>query len=157
MTEKFNKCKKNSRKIVTILLVSLLLTGCETDISVFDNYEIPLSQSSEQDISEGTTADNIDSEFLSADICVVPKKKQLQKDSFMTAGASLIFDNTHNKMLYADNIYTKMYPASTTKIVTNQNSVSPKNFGFKVFNKVRRTNTKTSVIQIGKSGNQKLI
>ena len=118
MTEKFNKCKKNSRKIVTILLVSLLLTGCETDISVFDNYEIPLSQSSEQDISEGTTADNIDSEFLSADICVVPKKKQSQKDSFMTAGASLIFDNTHNKMLYADNIYTKMYPASTTKIVT---------------------------------------
>ena len=71
MTEKFNKCKKNSRKIVTILLVSLLLTGCETDISVFDNYEIPLSQSSEQDISEGTTADNIDSEFLSADICVI--------------------------------------------------------------------------------------
>lgn len=89
MTEKFNKCKKNSRKIVTILLVSLLLTGCETDISVFDNYEIPLSQSSEQDISEGTTADNIDSEFLSADICVVPKKKQSQKDSFMTAGHRL--------------------------------------------------------------------
>ena len=118
MTEKFIKCKKNRRKIAAIMLVSLLLTGCETDISVFDNYEIPLSQNSEQDISDGTTADNIDSEFLSANICVVPKKKQSQKDSFMTAGASLIFDNTHNKMLYADNIYTKMYPASTTKIVT---------------------------------------
>ena len=75
----------------------MLLTGCETDISVFDNYEIPLSQSSEQDISEGTTADNIDSEFLSADICVVPKKKQSQKDSFMTAGRCNGIGQTSNR------------------------------------------------------------
>lgn len=36
----------------------------------------------------------------------------------MTAGASLMVNDTDGKMLYSHNIYKKLYPASITKIVT---------------------------------------
>lgn len=107
-----NIIKKRCKTIALVLVASVMLTGCETDVSVFDNYNAALPN------QEQNAFGAAQQELLSADICVVPKKKQSEKDSFMTAGASLIFNDTDNKMLYADNIYKKMYPASTTKIVT---------------------------------------
>lgn len=104
--------KKRCKTVALALIASVILTGCETDVSVFDNYDIALPQV-EQNVFGAK-----EQQLLSSDICVVPKKKQSEKDSFMTAGASLIFDETNNKMIYSDNIYKKMYPASTTKIVT---------------------------------------
>lgn len=59
-------------------------------------------------------------DYLSQDVCVIPKKSQSAKnsDSVMTAGASLIVNDTTDEMLFSRNIYKKMYPASITKIVT---------------------------------------
>ncbi len=108
-----NTIKKRCKTIALVLIASVMLTGCETDVSVFDNYDATLPKEEQNNVFGAK-----EQQLLSSDICVVPKKKQSKKDSFMTAGASLIFDNTDNKMLYADNIYQKMYPASTTKIVT---------------------------------------
>ena len=108
-----NTIKKRCKTIALVLIASVMLTGCETDVSVFDNYDATLPKEEQNNVFGAK-----EQQLLSSDICVVQKKKQSKKDSFMTAGASLIFDNTDNKMLYADNIYQKMYPASTTKIVT---------------------------------------
>lgn len=108
-----NTIKKRCKTIALVLIASVMLTGCETDVAVFDNYDAALPKEEQNNVFGAK-----EQQLLSSDICVVPKKKQSKKDSFMTAGASLIFDNTDNKMLYADNIYQKMYPASTTKIVT---------------------------------------
>ena len=59
-------------------------------------------------------------DYLSQDICVIPKNKQSKEgsDSVMTAGASMIVNDTKQKMLFSKNIYDRMYPASITKIVT---------------------------------------
>ena len=107
-----NVIKKRCRIISIALIASFVLTGCQTDVSIFNNYDVILPHDGQN--AFGTK----EQQLFSSNICVVPKKKQSEKDLFMTAGASLIFDNTDNKMLYADNIYQKMYPASTTKIVT---------------------------------------
>ena len=107
-----NVIKKRCRIISIVLIASFVLTGCQTDVSIFNNYDVILPHDGQN--AFGTK----EQQLFSSNICVVPKKKQSEKDLFMTAGASLIFDNTDNKMLYADNIYQKMYPASTTKIVT---------------------------------------
>ena len=112
MVTGMNVIKKRCRIISIVLIASFVLTGCQTDVSIFNNYDVILPHDGQN--AFGTK----EQQLFSSNICVVPKKKQSEKDLFMTAGASLIFDNTDNKMLYADNIYQKMYPASTTKIVT---------------------------------------
>lgn len=112
MVTGMNVIKKRCRIISIALIASFVLTGCQTDVSIFNNYDVILPHDGQN--AFGTK----EQQLFSSNICVVPKKKQSEKDLFMTAGASLIFDNTDNKMLYADNIYQKMYPASTTKIVT---------------------------------------
>ena len=112
MVTGMNVIKKRCRIISIALIASFVLTGCQTDVSIFNNYDVILPHDGQN--AFGTK----EQQLFSSNICVVPKKKQSEKDLFMTAGASLIFDNTDNKMLYADNIYQKMYPASTTKILT---------------------------------------
>ena len=107
-----NVIKKRCRIISIALIASFVLTGCQTDVSIFNNYDVILPHDGQN--AFGTK----EQQLFSSNICVVPKKKQSEKDLFMTAGASLIFENTDNKMLYADNIYQKMYPASTTKLMT---------------------------------------
>lgn len=52
------------------------------------------------------------------DLCVVPKNRDVDYINGMDAASSLIFDITDKKVLYADNIYQKLYPASVTKIMT---------------------------------------
>ncbi len=79
----------------------------------------------EEDVQGMSQADssrmsNYSLDYLSQDVCVIPKKSQSAKnsDSVMTAGASLIVNDTTDEMLFSRNIYKKMYPASITKIVT---------------------------------------
>lgn len=61
------------------------------------------------DISEG---------FMSDDLCVVPLEYKVTENPGITATSSLIFDITEEQVLYADNVYEKLYPASVTKILT---------------------------------------
>lgn len=89
------------------------LSGCGAEKNELMDYRIA-SASQSQDESVTRTE-----EYLSRDLCVIPKDKQSQpKDVAMTAKASLMINDTDGKMLYSNNIYKKIYPASITKIVT---------------------------------------
>lgn len=89
------------------------LSGCGAEKNELMDYRIA-SASQNQDESVTRTE-----EYLSQDLCVIPKDKQSQpKDVAMTAKASLMINDTDGKMLYSNNIYKKIYPASITKIVT---------------------------------------
>lgn len=110
---------RQSKKYIALLLSIILgsmLTGCGTEKNSFMDYrpELPVSVSETTDTGAGGL------EYLSMDVCVIPKKKQSPKNSdrIMTAGASLIVNDTADKMLFSRNIYKKMYPASITKIIT---------------------------------------
>jgi len=55
---------------------------------------------------------------LSSDLCVVPLSKKNDKNETLTAESSLIFDVTDQSILYEDNVYERLYPASITKLMT---------------------------------------
>ena len=54
----------------------------------------------------------------SSNLCVVSFDEKNDTDSNLRAASSLIFDVTDQKILYHDNIYKRLYPASITKIMT---------------------------------------
>lgn len=139
--------QKKNRGIALILLTCILLTGCGSGKNSLMEYHLQMpaaapiqttapsedkteNASQETDSGEEGTKDVLTAynpaantyslEYLSQDVCVIPKKSQSPKnsDSVMTAGASLIINDTTDEMLFSRNIYKKMYPASITKIVT---------------------------------------
>ncbi len=105
-------------KLSFLLLAGVFLTGC------FGNTNLPMDFS--EDISYKNQlvrympADysGISTDFISEDLCVVPIDYSSSKNSSITAASSLIFDITDHEILYADNVYEKLYPASVTKILT---------------------------------------
>lgn len=110
---------RQSRKCIALILSVILgnlLTGCGAEKSSFMDYRPDLPVMAETAKNES----GYTQEYLSKDVCVIPKKKQSPKnsDSVMTAGSSLIVNDTTDTMLFSKNIYKKMYPASITKIVT---------------------------------------
>ncbi len=107
------KRKHFQKALALFLAVSMILTGCgdKEDYSQY-RVEIPIAAQSSLD-TQGYSQ-----KYLSEGICVIPAKKQSKQDSFMTAQAAYLIDNTHHKMIYSQGIYKKMYPASITKIVT---------------------------------------
>lgn len=137
-----------SRGIALLVLMCMLLTGCGSKRNSLMEYRpqmpaaapvqttVPSGDEAETDASQTTDSEeegtkDVSSisnsaaaayslEYLSQDVCVIPKKGQSPKnsDSVMTAGASLIVNDTTDEMLFSRNIYKKMYPASITKIVT---------------------------------------
>ena len=57
-------------------------------------------------------------DYLSEDVCVIPADRQDKSDSNLPASSALLINISNNKVVYASNIYEKLYPASITKIVT---------------------------------------
>ena len=57
-------------------------------------------------------------DYLSGGVCVLPADKQDKADKNLPAGSVLLVNATKGKVVYANNIYKKLYPASVTKIVT---------------------------------------
>lgn len=128
---------KASQGIALLLITGIMLTGCGSEQNSMMQYrpQLPAVAYSPAPVESGdssaedgndsvaetnTVATEYTLEYLSQDICVIPKKSQSPKDSdsVMTAGASLIVNDTTDEMLFSKNIYKKMYPASITKIVT---------------------------------------
>lgn len=111
---KNKKIKKASKSAALFITISILISGCGSDKGVFSNYKAVIPSSVKQSSADGLYSQD----YLSDKVCVIPDKKQSEPDPVMTAGASLIINETSGKMMYSHNIYKKMYPASITKIVT---------------------------------------
>ncbi len=107
--------------LAVTMLVSCVSTGCGNGGVSALNYR-PSMQAAQNAVADETSTGSAvyAQEYLSKDICVIPKDQQSKKnsDSVMTAGASMIVNDTSQSMLFSKNIYKKMYPASITKIVT---------------------------------------
>lgn len=57
-------------------------------------------------------------DYLSEDVCVIPAGRQNKNNRNFTASSVLLVNTTKNEVVYASNIYDRLYPASVTKIVT---------------------------------------
>lgn len=107
--------KKRTGAMAILLAGCLCVTGCSSQInSLVSDTTVTIPDNSQKDSDSFIYSQ----QYLSQDICVIPKGKQSKGDSEITAGAALLINNTSNKMLYSQNIYDKIYPASITKIVT---------------------------------------
>ncbi len=105
-------------KLSFLLLAGVFLTGC------FGNSNLPMKyeedSSYKNQLVKYMPADygDINTGFFSEDLCVVPLDYKVTENPSITATSSLIFDITDQNVLYADNVYEKLYPASVTKILT---------------------------------------
>ena len=103
-----------ARIIALGMAIVVSLTGCGEKSDMFTEYKVSVP------VDVQSTNSNLYyvQEYLSHDVCVIPTGRKPDKDSFMTAGAALLVNKTTNEVLYSQNVYKRMYPASVTKIVT---------------------------------------
>lgn len=115
--ERSAKMRSNKKiKVVSSLLVLLSLTGCSSSSDVLMKY----SETNANVVGYATSNDSIDdySGLFGEELCVIPLKSDKGGDGNLAAEATLLVNNTDNEMLYADNVYEKLYPASITKVMT---------------------------------------
>ena len=105
-------------KLTAILLSASLiitLTGCskkESNVS-YDLFET----SYQYNISHSNTVNS--SNLFSKELCVTPNENfGLENVDYQVASGGAVFNASTGETLYAQNIYDKLYPASTTKILT---------------------------------------
>lgn len=89
----------------------ILLTGCSSSTNDILSYEA----SYESNIALSVADTN---KLYASNLCVIPEDELTKADPAMTSSASLIVNRTKNEVVYANNIYDVLYPASITKIVT---------------------------------------
>ena len=105
-------------KLYVLLLAGVFLTGCFGKASLPMEYTEDLSYKNKLVKYMPADYGDISLGFLAEDLCVVPLDYQSTKNPSITANSSFIFDITEEKVLYADNVYERLYPASVTKILT---------------------------------------
>ncbi len=103
------------KKLITCLCVSLLilsLGGCSQSKELLTFYQAA-SNSTAVD-TELTQAD-----YFSEDLVTVTQEDNTgNAEELSGSGSSLLVDITDQKLLYAEHVYDRLYPASLTKLMT---------------------------------------
>ena len=114
------KCtNKRLLKKIIVLIASILLifacTGCSiTDNNISNKYDIFTSA-----CDYNLTASLTSTDFFSSDLCVADNSDTGTDRINSSLGESAVmFSLSDNEVCYAQDIYSKRYPASTTKILT---------------------------------------
>ena len=116
------KCINKKNICLLLLLCTLIFSGCGKTVAsvTFSNaYDIYETSKKYQLISTEDTSLHGALPYFASNNCVSDGKDLgTDKTSSYVAGASGVFNLTTKDVLYAQNIYAKMYPARTTKILT---------------------------------------
>lgn len=104
------------RKILYIIILSfILISGCSNS----NNLKLFYTENTSEDLQCSTGFKETAAANLFADsLCVIPAGTDNQEDGNLPASSNLIVNVDKKKVVYADNIYEKLYPASITKILT---------------------------------------
>lgn len=107
--------KNRNKLVVAMMVLATTLTGCSSGSKMELPFEDTVSLQTQIPVS---MTGSETSEFLSDDLCIVPVGKDQGDDETITGISSLLFDVSNQKVLYADNVYERIYPASLTKLLT---------------------------------------
>lgn len=108
--------KKDSiRFFASCMIIMTTLTGCGTSKTIMMPYNKTASVQSQTPVLESSDT-NLD--FISANLCIVPQGEDIGDDNTITGISSLLFNIKNQEVVYADNVYEKIYPASLTKLMT---------------------------------------
>ncbi len=116
------KCINKTKKIMisSLLICTLLFTvnGCsfQKDVELENEYD-PIATSAQYGLITSSNYSSVD--FFASDLCVIGSEDcgtdQIENSMDTAAG---FFDIDARNVSYAENLFDKMYPASTTKIMT---------------------------------------
>lgn len=109
---------KVTRRSIAVLLCTALVfsvSGCKKEEAVPDAYQLNSSvfgllHEAEEDLGQNR--------FMSAGLCTANENIDLPEVDMTLAESAGLFDVTNQETLYAKNVHEKLYPASTTKILT---------------------------------------
>ncbi len=103
------------KKLICIVLSLLLLTGCSNTSDALLYY------SENNDLAGYDVGNVINTEkadFFANDLTIIPDELNHMDDSSISATSALIVNATDDEVIYANNVYERMYPASLTKLIT---------------------------------------
>ena len=110
------KCTNKLKIAVPVLFTCLLLGGCTDRHDLADAYDIYETSETYQ-LTESPVSKPIS--LFAQDLCVGGQENTVSADiDAVYAESAAVFTVEDNEITYAQNIYKKRYPASTTKILT---------------------------------------
>lgn len=104
------------RLIACILVFMICFTGCSTKSSELLMTFHGMDTGRNADIGTYENADAAN--FITSKVCAIAPEATHMQDENLPAHASIRIDITNNQMIFANNIYERIYPASTTKLLT---------------------------------------
>ena len=111
------RCINRKRQITALLLAACLTasltSGCGQTAQLTDAFS---SDHPEYGIQSGD--DNTEIPYFAKDLCVAEGDAEEIEADTSEAEAALFFNIDTKEVLYAKNIYERLYPASTTKLMT---------------------------------------
>lgn len=74
----------------------------------------------EMKASAGIALDNqlTEADFFAQNLAIIDEQENFEENINLSSEASLLINITDNEVIYADNVYEKLYPASLTKLMT---------------------------------------
>lgn len=99
--------------IIFTILVCISLGGCQKASGEMFAFK-------EMKASAGFAFDNqlTEADFFAKNLAIIDEQESFEEDINLTSEASLLINITDNEVIYADNVYEKLYPASLTKLMT---------------------------------------
>ncbi|HHT97640.1 MAG TPA: D-alanyl-D-alanine carboxypeptidase [Clostridiales bacterium] len=95
-----------------MIFVIILSGGCNNKNKLFLDY----NKSNIKNTDNIYPKENLD--FFSKDLIIIPSEYNNGNDESLTSSSSLLINLSDKELIYADNVYTKLYPASLTKLFT---------------------------------------
>jgi D-alanyl-D-alanine carboxypeptidase len=97
---------------ISICIIITMFGGCQTSSKNLLTFQ--------DTTSAGYSIDSrlTQASFFAEDLILVTEEENNGDDTKLTSGCSLLVNITDQKILYADNVYDQLYPASLTKLMT---------------------------------------
>ncbi len=111
------KCTNKRLLLPTVGILLCLAAGCGQD----SNAEVvsPFPQYDTSAYSFQSNATGSDVSIFSKDLCVIGRENtSLDNTHYQNVGGAGLFDRNTTEVRYAYNVHERLYPASTTKILT---------------------------------------
>ena len=107
--------RRRAAALAGSLAVLLSVSGCSAQEELVLSYDnsSALYGMAAQDETASETVD-----FFASDLCVTDADVNNEAGNDFTSASSGVFDTTTGEVVYADNVFERLYPASTTKIMT---------------------------------------
>ncbi len=115
------KCINKRILSVIVCSISILFCGCTSDVTIDHPYDISTSatNASQASSTEASDSSTSDISFFAEELCVGEDEETVTDEvASQVVEAAGVFLPADGTISYQKNIYEKMYPASTTKIMT---------------------------------------